>query len=131
MKKILLLSMPFGAMERPALGLSLLKARLTSDGITCDVCYPSFTFADLLGAEEYQWISSAVAYIAFAGDWCFAEALHGPRPAADAGYISEVLQKTWHLTAEEIARVKAVRTMAGKFLDHCMAGIPWEDYAVV
>ena len=131
MKKILLLSMPFGAMERPALGLSLLKARLARDGIACEVRYPSFAFADLLGAEEYQWISSALPYIAFAGDWCFVEALHGPRPAADAGYLAEVLQGTWQLRAADLARVKAVRTMAGKFLDHCMASIPWEEYAVV
>jgi len=123
--------MPFGAMERPALGLSLLKARLTRDGIACDVRYPSLTFADLLGAEEYQWISSTLPYIAFAGDWCFAEALHGPRQAADAGYLTKVLQETWHLGAEDIARVKAVRAMAGKFLDHCMGCIPWKEYAVV
>ena len=131
MKKILLLSMPFGAMERPALGLSLLKARLTLDGIACDVRYPAFTFADLLGAEEYQRISSALPYIAFAGDWCFAEALYGPRPTADADYIAEVLQKSWRISAADIARVKAVRTMAGKFLDHCMQCIAWEDYATV
>lgn len=131
MKKILLLSMPFGAMERPALGLSLLKARLTRDGIACDVRYPSLTFADLLGAEEYQWISSTLPYIAFSGDWCFAEALHGPRQEADAGYLTKVLQETWHLGAEDIARVKAVRAMAGKFLDHCMGCIPWKEYAAV
>lgn len=131
MKKILLLSMPFGAMERPALGLSLLKARLTRDGIACDVRYPAFTFADLLGAEEYQWISSALPYIAFAGDWCFAEALHGPRPTADAEYIAKVLQETWYLSMDDIARVKAVQAMAGKFLDHCMGCIPWKQYAVV
>lgn len=131
MKKILLLSMPFGAMERPALGLSLLKARLTRDGIACDVRYPSLTFADLLGAEEYQWISSTLPYIAFSGDWCFAEALHGPRPEADAGYLTKVLQETWHLGAKDIARVKAVRAMAGKFLDHCMGCIPWKEYVAV
>lgn len=131
MKKTLLLSMPFGAMERPALGLSLLKARLTNDGIACDVRYPSFTFADLLGAEEYQWISSAVPYIAFAGDWCFAEELHGSRASPDARYVTEVLQETWRLGTDDIARVKAVRAMAGKFLDHCMASMPWKDYTIV
>jgi ribosomal peptide maturation radical SAM protein 1 len=131
MKRILLLSMPFGAMERPALGLSLLKSRLTLEGIACDVRYPSFTFADLLGAEEYLWISSTLPYIAFAGDWCFTEALYGPRPVADAGYIAEVLQKTWQLDSGAIERLKAVRMMAGKFLDHCMECIPWKDYSVV
>lgn len=118
-------------MDRPALGLSLLKARLARDGVACDVRYPSFTFADLLGAEEYQWISSALPYIAFAGDWCFAEALYGPRPAADAGYVSQVLRDTWRLTYEDIRRVNAVRVMTEKFLDHCMESIPWKDYAAV
>lgn len=131
MKKILLLSMPFGAMERPALGLSLLKARLALDGIACDVRYPSFTFADLLGEEEYHWISSTIPYIAFAGDWCFTETLYGQRRELDKEYVAEVLQKTWRLGSDEIARIMAVRTMAGKFLDYCMASIPWEDYAVV
>ncbi len=131
MKKVLLLSMPFGAMERPALGLSLLKALLARGGIACDVRYPSFMFVDYLGAETYQWISSSLPYIAFAGDWCFAEALYGPRPAADEEYIATVLQETWRLGADDIARVQAVRTLAEKLLDHCMEGIPWKDYAVV
>jgi hypothetical protein len=78
MKKILLLSMPFGSMDMPALGLSLFKARLSSDGIDCDVRYPCFTFADMVGAEQYHWISSKVPHLAFAGDWCFTEALYGP-----------------------------------------------------
>ena len=130
-KKILLLSMPFGAMDRPALGLSLLKARLERDLIACDVRYPLFTFADLLGAEEYKWISTALPYIAFAGDWCFAEALYGPRPATDAGYIAEVLQAIWRLDSESISRVKAVRDKAQRFIDYCMACIPWNQYAAV
>jgi len=123
--------MPFGALERPAVGLSLLAARLARDGLASDVRYLSFTFADLLGVEEYQWISSTLPYIAFAGDWCFAEDLYGSRPFADAEYIARVLQGTWRFNAEDIARVKAVRTMAAGFLDHCMAAIPWQEYGVV
>ncbi len=123
--------MPFGAMERPALGLSLLKARLAKDGVPCDVRYPSFAFADLLGTDEYLWISSALPYIAFAGDWCFTEALYGPRPSGDLGYIAEVLQETWQLTLEDIARLRAVRMLTGRFLDYCLESVPWNDYAVV
>ena len=80
--------MPFGAMERPALGLSLLKARLALDDVVCDVRYPSFMFADLLGGEEYHWISSTIPYIAFAGDWCLTEALYGRRQRLDKEYIA-------------------------------------------
>jgi ribosomal peptide maturation radical SAM protein 1 len=131
MKKVLLLSMPFGAMDRPALGISLLKAALTRDGIGCDVRYPAFAFADLLGAETYHWVSSGLPYVAFAGDWCFAEALYGPRPAADEAYQTEVLRGTWRLSDEDIARLWAVRELVEPFLEHCLASIPWEDYALV
>jgi hypothetical protein len=131
MKKILLLSMPFGALERPALGLSLLKARLQEAGIGCDVHFLSFSFADLVGAEEYQWISSALPYIAFAGDWSFTTTLYGERAAADAGYIEEVLRKTWQIDDASIGRIKRVRALTSQFLDYCIAAIPWEDYAIV
>ena len=54
MKKVLLLSCPFGALERPSLGLSLLKARLQEESIACDVKYLGFPFADHIGVENYQ-----------------------------------------------------------------------------
>jgi ribosomal peptide maturation radical SAM protein 1 len=130
MKKILLLSMPFGALERPALGLSLLKTRLQEVGIGCDVRYLSFTFADLIGAEDYLWISSALPYIAFAGDWSFSEALYGARAEADAGYIEKVLRKTWRIDDESIARIKRIRALTSPFLNYCLESIPWEEYAV-
>jgi len=131
MKKILLLSMPFGALERPALGLSLLKARLQEAGIGCDVRYLSLAFADLVGAEDYQWISSALPYIAFAGDWSFTTALYGERASADAAYIDEVLRKTWQINDASIGRIKRVRALTSQFLDYCVAAISWEDYAIV
>jgi hypothetical protein len=49
MSKVILLSMPFGSLDRPALGISLLKAGLEGKGITCDVRYLTFTFAELVG----------------------------------------------------------------------------------
>ena len=57
MKKVLLLSCPFGALERPSLGLSLLKARLQEEGVACDVKYLGFPFADQIGVENYQWMT--------------------------------------------------------------------------
>ena len=87
MKKVLLVSMPYGALERPALGLSLLKPALADAGIPCDVRYLNFTFADLLGVERYRWISSELPYTAFAGDWTFTHLLYGERPAARERYL--------------------------------------------
>ena len=52
MKKALLLSMPFGALERQALGLSLFKAQLAELHIACDIRYLTFPFAELIGYED-------------------------------------------------------------------------------
>ncbi len=44
--------MPFGALERQALGLSLLKARAAENGLACSIKYLTFAFAEFIGAEE-------------------------------------------------------------------------------
>ena len=98
MKKVLLLSMPFGALERPALGLSLLKSRLIETGIACDVRYLNFALADFIGREDYHWVNYELPYTAFAGDWLFTSALYGERPENDAAYIDEILRRTWMVT---------------------------------
>lgn len=131
MKKILLLSMPFGALERQALGLSLLKARLHDSDIACDIRYLTFTFAELLGYEEYRYLSSGLPYTAFAGDWIFTPALYGARPDIEEAYIQEILRDTWRLDASAIGRILHARSLVSHFLNYCMEVIPWQDYAMV
>lgn len=130
-KKILLLSMPFGALERQALGLSLFKARLTEDGIPCDVRYLTFTFAGLIGVEDYCWISTDLPHTAFAGEWVFVPSLYGANPRAQTTYIAEVLQGIWQLDERSIERILRAQSMAGHFLDYCLYTVPWDDYALV
>jgi ribosomal peptide maturation radical SAM protein 1 len=129
--KVLLASMPFGALDRPALGLSMLKAELTRAGFECDVRYLNIAFAELVGCEDYHWISSELPYTAFAGDWTFTTELYGQRPAGDRQYIEEILRGTWRLGDEDVARILRIRTLVPHFLDYCMQTIPWSSYDVV
>jgi ribosomal peptide maturation radical SAM protein 1 len=131
MKKVLLLSMPFGALERPALGLSLLKARLAESGIGCDVRYLTFAFAEYIGSENYQWVNYELPYTAFAGDWSFTEALYGKRERIDRAYADHILRKTWQLKASDLERLSHIRSFIPHFLDYCMAAINWDEYALV
>jgi ribosomal peptide maturation radical SAM protein 1 len=131
MKKVLLLSMPFGALDRPALGISLLKAQLTNLGLACDIHYFTFSLAELLGYEAYQWISSELPYTAFAGDWIFTQSLYGQRPQAEAGYLQEVLRQSWQLDEGSIKNILYLRSLVPHFLDYCVAAVPWQDYAMV
>jgi ribosomal peptide maturation radical SAM protein 1 len=131
MKKVLLVSMPFGALERQALGISLLKAKLQALDLPCDLRYFTFTFAELIGLENYRFLGATLPYTAFAGDWLFTSALYGEDPARDNGYIQEVLQQTWHLDTATIERVCRLRAFVPHFLDYCLQAVPWEDYALV
>src|SRR5262245_43056721 len=123
--------MPFAALDRPALGLSLLKARLTAESIACDVRYPAFAFADFIGAEEYLWLHCGLPYTAFAGDWTFTADLHGTDDARDTAYIDEILRRTWRLDEQTVARVLHARAYCKPFLEHCLTAYDWECYDIV
>lgn len=131
MNKVLLISMPFGALERQALGLSLLKAGLTQQGVPCDVRYLTFPFAEFIGYEEYQWLTFEVPYTAFAGDWTFTQALYGEHPVDEERYIQDVLRQRWQLDETSIGRILRIRSLVLPFLTYCLAYIQWEEYDIV
>src|SRR5690349_10223085 len=123
--------MPMGAVERPSLGLCLLKARLAESGYACDVRYLAFSFAEFIGQQDYQWICYEIPYTAFAGDWTFTQALYGERYDEDGTYIRDVLRDAWRLSEADIARILRIRSMVPYFMDHCLNTVPWDEYAVV
>jgi ribosomal peptide maturation radical SAM protein 1 len=130
-ERVLLLSMPFGALARPSLALGLLAAHCKRLGVECDVRYLTFPFATLVGPEEYVWLTDDVPYEALVGEWLFTGALYGERAGSDAGYVDEVLRGIWHLRADAIDRVLRMRAAVGPFLDACLDEIDWETYTLV
>ena len=122
--------MPYGALERPALGLGLLKATLTEAGTACDVRYFSLEFADYIGAEEYRWVQSDLPHIAFAGEWTFAGALHRDHKRDD-GYLETVLRGRWGFGDDVVSRLLRIRAYTEHFLANCIASVAWHDYDVV
>ncbi|MEV8092656.1 RiPP maturation radical SAM C-methyltransferase [Streptomyces nigra] len=128
--RVLLVSMPYGALDRPALGISLLKPGLRRAGIACDVRYLTFAFADLIGAEEYDWISTDLPLTAFAGDWLFTRSLYGDVLNGD-DYLESVLRSTWMVGEQDLARLARAREQVEPFLDACLTGIQWNQYDVV
>lgn len=129
--KVLLCSMPLGALERQALGISILKAAVRERGFHCDLKYLTFPFAELIGDETYRWLSYSLPYTAFAGDWCFTEALYGPDAQRDADYEENILRREWALSDDSVARIWDVRRKVPLFLTHCLSALPWKDYDVV
>lgn len=129
--RVLLVSMPFAALERPALGLSLLQARLRQDGVPCDLRYLGPRFAEYIGYDEYRFIQSDLPYTAFAGDWMFTRALYGERSQNDAEYIQSILRELWQLDAQAIARILRARSYCEHFLEHGISTLPWDAYDMV
>ena len=130
-KRVLLVSMPFGTLERPALGISQLKAALHEIDVKCDLNYLNFAFAEFIGHDDYQWITNEVPYTAFAGDWAFTAALYGERPHSDREYVQQILRDIWRLSETDIERIRRIAATVPRFLEHCMQAIKWSDYALV
>jgi ribosomal peptide maturation radical SAM protein 1 len=129
--KVLLISMPYGALERQALGISLLKAQLTREGIPCNIRYLNFAFSEFIGADEYRWVNYSLPYTAFAGDWSFVKALYGEQPGARNLYVREILQNCWQLASDDVARLLRISGLTEPFLAYCMAALPWQEYGLV
>jgi ribosomal peptide maturation radical SAM protein 1 len=130
-ERVLLVSMPFGALERPALSLGLLQAHCNRLGVQCDTLYLTFAFAEWVGVSDYLWLGSELPYTAFAGEWLFAEALYGRRPESDAAYERDVLRAEWGLDDAQIARLKRLRMRVRPFLDHCVRTVDWGAFTFV
>lgn len=125
-----LVTMPFGAVDRPSIALGLLKASLAGHGIDVDVAYLNLAFARRLGAEGYARIS-AIWQRAMAGDWVFAGSLYdGEAPRADA-YVSRVLRAEWQLDEESVEAVLEARELAPTFLSDVLEDPLWATCDVV
>jgi ribosomal peptide maturation radical SAM protein 1 len=131
MDKVLLVSMPFGALDRPALGISLLKANLEHQGYPCDIRYFTFSFAEHIGFETYQWITNELPYTTFAGDFLFTSSLYGNRPSVDQSYINNILQQQWGVSHGDIERLLDCRPAIPRFINSCMQSVPWDDYFLI
>ncbi|ASJ73982.1 Hopanoid C-3 methylase [Granulosicoccus antarcticus IMCC3135] len=129
--QVALVSMPFGSVDRPALGISLLKQGLTERGITCDVHYLLSELLDLTGLDTYRWLTDGVPYTSFAGDWCFTLPLYGRQPDLDWDYVQSILLETWRLSRQDVARIIAIREQTPAYIEQCLTTVDWNRYQLV
>jgi len=126
-----LVSMPFAALERPALGISLLKAALSMQGADCHIAYLNLAFAESVGVDDYDVVAKQVPYYALAGEWAFAHCLHGANPRPAGEYVNEVLRGRWRLDEDAIDCLLRVRDRAAHFISRVVSEVPWGNYEVV
>lgn len=114
MFRILLLNMPFVSLSRPAIGISLLKARLAEEGIQCGVGYGNLLFAERVGLPAYELINDRLSGWMFAGDWLFSEYVFPKKNRSS--YIDFLRDE---LDVGDFEKVMALRGQVYPFLDAC------------
>ena len=126
--KVLLLNMPFVSASRPAMGLSILKARLQEEGIECAVGYPNLYLAERAGLDEYVLIDEKLSLALFAGDWLFAQHVWGDQMDT-ATYLATVEH---HCDNDgNYERLLRMRSEIGPFLEACFDKFDIAAYDVI
>jgi ribosomal peptide maturation radical SAM protein 1 len=128
---VLLVVMPFAATERPALGVSVLKAVLADCGIDCRVAYLNLEFAEMLGPGDYDRIARALPTRCLAGEWAFAESMWGPRADLPRSYVNDVLRGLFEASDDDVQAVERARALAPRFLRDRLASLPWRDFDII
>lgn len=126
--RVLLVDMPFDNLERPALGLSLLKARLLEDGVECGILYANAILAAAISVEAYTTIADESPTRSLAGEWVFREDVFGPDPATDEDFVRQVLAG---MPQEYVACLRHARAAVPAFLDGLLSSVAWGDVDVV
>ena len=134
--RVLFLNMPFGGIDRPALGVSSLKSNLEANGFVCDVAYFNIQFADLIGIKMYEVISNSghmheetIPYTMLVGEWLFSQFMYGEGSLNADQYVDEILRE--RLSEDLIARLLDLRALIPQFLEDCLAQIDWNAYEFV
>jgi hypothetical protein len=138
--RVLFICMPFAGIDRPALGISLLKAALARVGIECDIEYFNLLFAEIIGLQSYSLLnytstcerSDGIPYTAFAGDWIFSQYFYGPGSLDAQGYVENVLRSPeMAVSTDNVGMILRLRAIIPSFLRSCLERIDGNRYAVV
>jgi ribosomal peptide maturation radical SAM protein 1 len=140
MSAVVLVSMPFGPLFWPSLGLSLLKPPLVERGISVSIKYFTIPFAERIGESLYSTIamSSRVGMREQAGEWIFSHALAAQTSEQVERYVEEILRrrdgylvKRAAASPSLIAGILRARTCVDPFLDRCADDIQAEHPSIV
>ena len=83
--------MPFGALNRPSIGLGLLHAALSLQGVPTKSLYFTLPFARLMGQSLYQRVADGYPEPTWLlGEWIFTGALFDDDAAERDGYLKEM-----------------------------------------
>lgn len=100
--QVLLISMPFGPLFQPSIGLSLLKEVLRGESLPAEILYFTVKFAEIIGSKAYTKISTGQPYVDLAGEWLFAKYLFDEdEHSHHSDYVDDVLRRKSPLNSRQ------------------------------
>ncbi len=131
---VVLVSMPFGPLRLPSIGLGLLKSALDRDGVSARTFYFTFDFAERIGERLYSQISYGTNTTDLVGEWIFSDSLfHHHTDENVANYVEDILRDraqdknhVWHeerFSDDFIREILSVRQHTEAFLEDCVTTI--------
>lgn len=87
--EVCLVLMPYAALERPSIALSILKSKLAEGGIKSTVVYGNLLFADEIGVYTHDIVGKTQSH-SLAGEWTFSEAAFPGFEANHEEYFAHV-----------------------------------------
>ena len=110
--------LPFADVDRPAIGVSLLKAATTRLGFSSSVQYFNFRLAELIGPTLSTQISESLPSESLVGDWFFADMLFSQQLPHEQEYVAKILSRYAHpQLIEEICKARSARR---EFIEYCV-----------
>ena len=115
---VLFAVMPFADANRPAIGVSLLKAGVERRGFSSRVEYFSLALAELIGYDLYEYIVNTLGSDSMAGEWFFADVVFDNKIPHERQYIAKLLTR---YAGEEEWREKVLqaRQVRREFVQQC------------
>jgi ribosomal peptide maturation radical SAM protein 1 len=113
--------LPFADVDRPAIGVSLLKAHADRLGVSSRIVYCNFDLAELIGVELYNQISESLPSESLIGDWFFADILFGERIPFEQEYVEKVLSR--FAQPGLVTQILDARRRRSEFIDRCVERI--------
>lgn len=98
--EICLVTMPYGAIERPSIALGLLSEYAKQEGLNTKKLHFNLKFAKLIGLNLYQWLSDDVDVADQIGEWTFSKSAFGDFPSDSEAFLDLALEKYTHSELE-------------------------------
>jgi len=113
--------LPFADVDRPAIGVSLLKAEADRLGFSSRIVYCNFDLAEAITIHLYNQISESLPSESLIGDWFFADLLFGDRIPGEQEYISKILARFAQPVL--VSQILEARARRAAFIDRAVERI--------